>query len=135
MVAYQTIVFVGIHNKPDIPALDSSTKTGKIIDQIIKVIDDGKRTIKKANYFDLTHIPSDGANVSKYYCDFRSRLQYNPKKTLLIGLGADVKKFLSPALGVESFLWVQHPASLWSREKQKAYIAQLTYKINAVDYL
>lgn len=124
-----TIIFVGIHNKPDIPALDSSTKTSKIIDQIIKVIDDGKRTIKKGNYFDLTHIPSDGANSSKYYSDFRIRLQYNPKKTLLIGLGADVKKYLSPALGVESFLWVRHPASLWSKEAQSAYVIQLAWII------
>lgn len=51
------IYFVGIHNKPGMKPLDSKTKSGKIIDQIISQFPDCECI--KTNLCDIDYFPID----------------------------------------------------------------------------
>jgi hypothetical protein len=53
------IIFVGIHNKPGMKPLDSRTKSGKIIDEVIRGLE-GRECVK-TNLFDCD-IPMGGKN-------------------------------------------------------------------------
>lgn len=50
------IYFIGIHHKPGLPALCSTTQSGKKIDAVIKRL---SQPCKKENLFSTDYIPSD----------------------------------------------------------------------------
>lgn len=63
------IVFVGIHNKPGLKPLDSSTVTGKIVDEIISHFPDVE--FEKQNIFPVDYLPLEAEERAKYLDAFK----------------------------------------------------------------
>ena len=53
------VIFVGIHHKPGKKPLDSSTKTGKVIDKVIVDLNKRAVTCFKTNLYDTNKMPHE----------------------------------------------------------------------------
>lgn len=78
------IYFVGIHHKPGLPALCSTTQSGKKIDAVIKRLN---KPCKKENLFSTDYIPSD---PDEYDRERRAFFQRCPHNCTIVLLGKAV---------------------------------------------
>lgn len=123
------IIFVGIHNKPGMEPLDSRTKSGKIIDEVIKGLE-GRECVK-TNLFDVDEMP-DKKNmldwdkwVDEMVFDWVERTKLYMGDTVVL-LGDEVKKYFT--IGpLKRKITVPHPASRHIKPEQ--YIQSLIDKI------
>lgn len=84
------IIFVGIHNKPGMQPLDSKTKSGKIIDEIIKLLHNIDIECIKINLYDCDYHPTNYIVQLNYQIDWLRKLK--PQKyDLVVLLGKLVK--------------------------------------------
>lgn len=118
------IFFVGIHNKPGKAALDSSTKTGRIIDIIITQVQAlhtrDKLTFHKTNLYNLDYLPIPGKIDGSMWA---LRVGYgNKPDDCAILLGKEcvlrIKGFFSDG----DVLCLGHPGHLPTREQEDQYI-------------
>jgi len=112
------IIFVGIHNKPHLTALHSSTKTGKIIDDIIKEL---PRNIEilKTNLFDIDYLPISQLEIDTLHTEWY--WQHLPiEDDIIILLGNNVKRNFRHDLN--NIIKVAHPASKYSKLDISDYI-------------
>ncbi len=119
------IIFVGLHNKPNKTPLDSSTRSGKLIDRIIN---EGGFDAGKTNLFDVDAMPiidNDKARLLKIF-QHRNRLN---KSKLFILLGNDVNKYFPQHFF--RFISIYHPASRRSHQQMNDYVKDAIKKINA----
>jgi len=81
------IYFVGIHHKPGLLALCSTTQSGKKIDAVIKRLG---RPCEKVNLFSTDHVPTKGGDE---YSDEISKFLYRvaPVDSVIVLLGVDVQ--------------------------------------------
>jgi hypothetical protein len=84
------IIFVGIHNKPGLPPLCSTTRSGKVIDACIKELKPRYRSFK-SNLFDTDYYPVHGMEHVGLYTKWRERVGYNPVIDIVVLLGAKVQ--------------------------------------------
>jgi hypothetical protein len=125
------IIFVGIHHKPGLPALCSSTRTGKLIDRVIASELDGLHPVK-SNLYELDHIPTDRViNFRHYVAEWKKRTRYNERTDIVVGLGVEVCRDLNRAK--INFVRARHPSARWSQRNQEKYIKEVVD--NCVDYL
>lgn len=112
------IIFVGIHNKPGLAPLDSSTRSGKLIDRIIAEMP-GVQVVK-SNLYDLDYLPDPptGADVVR---DWAARVYYDPNTDVAVSLGDNVhfafliaKKF--------HYVRLAHPSSIWAKGRRDKYV-------------
>lgn len=96
-----TVYFIGLHNKPNMMALDSRTKTGKIIDMIISKVE---LPYKKLNLFPVDFMPKDITEINRYVDDFYRESDGNGFYVLL---GKQVQKYLQD--GLPNSISVNHP--------------------------
>lgn len=114
------IIFVGVHHKKGMKALDSRTYTGRIIDLIIKEI--GDHQTEKINLFPTDYMPNE---VEKWdhLEDFTT-----DNNAIHIALGKVVQKYLQ---GCHHKLDVNHPGYVIRKGKAaiKEYVRTVSAKI------
>lgn len=115
------IIFVGMHNKGRLLPLDSSTKSGKLIDCVIKRLPDFE--VLKSNLWGLDHYPRS-THFNYKLCD---RVGYT-SDDIIVALGA----YVQDAFRRSPFKFVRmgHPSAVWSHEKQKDYVERALANIN-----
>lgn len=129
------IIFVGIHNKPGKAPLDSSTLTGKVIDEFILVM--GGKCIK-SNLYDQETFPTInrrniGAQMG-HIADWQKRVNYQPED-LIVCLGelvAGIFRYWKKAEATHDakIMHIPHPAAQRSNTDQRNYISQSIIKIS-----
>lgn len=121
------IFFVGIHNKPGKKPLDSSTKTGKIVDKIIEQL---SCECEKTNLYDLNHLPEHSEERQQLAIEWFSRINIQ-KGDVAILLGKDVQKnFIKNLIGI-NLLEINHPSSLFGKIKTENYTKETVKLINS----
>jgi len=115
------VIFVGIHNKPGFKPLDSSTKSGKLIDGIITSLPDSVVCIK-TNFYDRCHLPEPSKYDNKLWAE---RVGFN-EDDLVIRLGQEVQKRMSGS-GCRSIDLV-HPGRIGYKEKYISESVELIRK-------
>jgi hypothetical protein len=131
------IIFVGVHNKVGKLPLCSSTKSGKLIDQIIDkhLINDVRIALcLKTNLYNLEYLPPQDIKEQEAVL-FYYRVQPNEQDVFVL-LGAEVaKNFFNK--GAHNVVEIHHPASKRSHEDMNEYVLdaveKITNKINALN--
>ena len=119
------VIFVGIHNKPHLTALCSSTRSGKLIDRIIKELPQDVEAVK-TNLFDVDYMPMDHGErlelINEWYwmnlpvCD-----------DVVVLLGSHVHRAFTHK--VNNLIKIAHPSSKWSNKDKDDYVVQALDKI------
>lgn len=114
------VIFVGVHYKEGMKALDDRTYSGRIIDAIIKEI--GDHETEKTNLFPTDYMPSEVERWT-YLEQFEA-----DGNALYIALGKTVGKYLQ---GCHHKLSVNHPGYAVRKGKAgiKSYICSVSKKI------
>ena len=114
------VIFVGMHNKPGKAPLDSTTKSGKLIDRVIEQLPG--LTCVKSNLWDLDYFPSkEGFNYK-----WASRVEYD-SDDVVVCLGQCVIDAFRR--GPIPFIHVGHPSAVWGKLAQVDYIQNCRNKI------
>jgi hypothetical protein len=124
MIANRRIIFIGLHNKPGMKPLDSKTRSGKLIDRIIRNFPNEQCV--KFNLFDLDYLPNemDYTDVVKYWIDVIAPT----KQDILILLGRIVHEEAPIHANdtIKHFLKCAHPASIWSNKGKDEYVTRVS---------
>ena len=116
------VYFVGVHNKPGLKPLDSSTKSGKLIDRVIEQLPEFECV--KMNYYDCDYLPNRQLDQDYHHQNQNILLDKFDDNIIVVALGKMVQELLFP-IGIP----VYHPAIIWSKEAQISYIKDLVYEI------
>ena len=122
------IIFVGIHNKPGLNPLCSTTKSGKLINRVIRELPKGvKIESKKTNLFDVDQMPEPHemhALTDDWYW------KNTPgNDDIIVLLGALVhEQFRFKDLKIVK---LPHPSSIWSFPRQDEYVDSAILKIKS----
>jgi hypothetical protein len=100
------IIFVGVHNLPGKTPLDSTTKSGKIIDAVIAGLP-GRECVK-TNLFDCDKVPEAYLVRCELILDWIQRVKLG-KDDIVILLGGQVIKHFPKGLPSRNLCW-SHPA-------------------------
>ena len=118
--AMSRVIFVGMHNKPGLAPLDSSTKSGKIIDRIIAELGSSVECVK-TNLIDAESLPANADEIRRsnhlWLCENRAT-----EKDIVVLLGHWV---------AENFWWADsmiavnlaHPSWVVRKGKVDGYVA------------
>ena len=121
------VIFVGIHNKPGLEPLCTSTKSGKLIEKVAVRV--GCECIK-TNLYDTDTMPEDPLDKLRHSTGWGPRIK--PKKDdIIILLGREVRDNFDWNLGLHNVLAFPHPASVRSTEQMKRYVQGMAGIINA----
>lgn len=128
------VVFVGIHNKPGKRPLDSSTRSGKVIDDIIRNLPEFDCI--KTNLHDLEFMPMDDqVHWPDTFTAWRKRAGIKPgdvigRDVIVVLLGGYVHQMFRRMPGYLNTLKIGHPSPTFrSKEKGLLYIGQAIAKI------
>jgi hypothetical protein len=115
------IFFVGIHNKPGLPPLCSTTRSGKLIDRIIaKVV--GAEIIK-TNLYECEYMPPIDPHAAQKWA---TRVGWKRGDTVF-ALGAITQHgFRHSGIAI---IPLGHPSGVWSKDKQNEYVERAKAKI------
>ncbi len=122
------IIFVGLHNKPERPPLCTSTKTGRLIREIIWQLPIKVKTIK-SNIFNVDYMPERSlwnSLVSEWYWE------YVPTEgDIVVLLGNITQKMYKTYCdhNDSKVIEVAHPASKWSHNDMDEYVKNVSDKI------
>jgi hypothetical protein len=120
------IIFVGIHNKQGLQPLDSSSQSGKRIDNVIKNFPSYE--CLKTNLFDSDHIPRV-TELRDWFIDYYNRVGIR-EDDILVCLGSTVwEYFKNEDLRLVKFY---HPSPLNRAIKGINYVETLTKLLNSV---
>jgi len=119
------IYFVGLHNKPEKMPLCSSTKSGRLIDRIIK---EGElNNWQKTNLFNVDYFPTESIEQQRLVSDWYERIQPQ-NDDIIVLLGAATHKAFR-AYGWLDIIKVAHPASKRSHKEMDDYVIDVIKKI------
>ena len=116
------IIIVGVHNKPGLKPLDSSTKSGKLIDRISKQL---SIDVEKTNLFNVDYMPkNDGKKllISEWYWTHLPTTE-----DVVVLLGSIVHKEFK--FNIKNLIKIKHPASIWSHKRMDEYVDHAVLKI------
>lgn len=119
------IIFVGVHNKPGMEPLDSRTKSGKIIDEVIAGLP-GRECVK-SNLFNAEAVPKHRYDRIVGASFWNTRIEPTPNDIIIL-LGDTVQAWFNTGQRLK-VVCVPHPAS--RHIKRKEYIQDLINKINS----
>ncbi len=120
------VILVGLHNKPDLPPLSVVTKSGALLNQVIKLLPEIE--FIKSNLYDLDHFPTNEDDNWQLACDWHYRVNPEPED-LIVLLGAHVhNNFLYDKTAAKKVKFA-HPASIRSHEKMNNYVAKMIQTI------
>lgn len=114
------VIFVGMHNKPGKAPLDSTTKSGKLIDRVIAQLPG--LTCEKSNLWDCDYWPK-GAGFNY---NWPSYVEYD-SDDIVVCLGTCV--IAAFRRGPIPFIHVGHPSAVWGKLAQVDYIQNCRNKI------
>lgn len=125
------IIFIGIHNKPNLQPLDSSTISGKRIDEVIGLLMQSGRlspkSVIKTNLYNTDKFPS-ADDIDFYTVDFFKRIKVK-KDDIAVFLGQHVYLTLNGILSCKK-IRAAHPSLQWvNAEKRKRYSTDLAADI------
>lgn len=121
------IIFVGLHNKPGKMPLCSSTKSGKLIDRIIK--EGGFTNVQKTNLFDVEYYPTDEKRQLKLSMEWLHRF-WPDASDITVVLGAATQAAFPGCHG--KTLKIAHPASKRSHADMNEYVTTTIEKIKSI---
>jgi len=119
------VIIVGLHNKPSMKPLDSKTKSGKLIDRIIKELP--ACSVVKTNLFDVEYFPTERLEQSELAFNWIDRADLNIND-LVIVLGAATRKSFPPI--PNKTIYIAHPASKRSHVAMDEYVKKTVELIN-----
>jgi hypothetical protein len=118
------IIFVGVHNKPNLQPLCSSTKTGKLVNRIINELPKGFE-IEKTNLFNTDHFPKyekmNDLGNEWYWTNLPT------DEDIIVLLGAITHKQFRHS--VKNLIKIAHPASKYSHKDMDEYVLSAAGKI------
>jgi hypothetical protein len=79
-----TVYFVGMHNKPGMKPLDSTTRTGTIIDKIIKGLSDDAALCVKTNLCDMERVAQNSSELQVHRDWWHERFDVKPKDVVVL---------------------------------------------------
>jgi len=118
------IIFVGMHNKPGLKPLCSSTKTGKIINRIIKELPNIE--VLKTNLYNVEYLPYDWREKQDLSVDWHQRIDAYADDIIIL-LGAEVQEWFISS-GFRNIIKLAHPAY----KAMNKYVADSVEKIKEV---
>ena len=121
---YKRIIFVGLHNKSHMQPLDSHTKSGKLIDRIIKELPKSISVVK-TNLFDVDRFPHND-EMDKLKSEWFSTYLPTPDDVIVL-LGKTVHEEFEFKIG--KILKIAHPASKRSHADIDEYVSSTLDKI------
>lgn len=128
------VIFVGIHNKQGKTPLDSSTRSGKVIDSIINNLPECECI--KTNLHDLEYLPQDHqVHWLDTFSDWRKRAGIKPgevvgRDVIVVLLGGYVHQMFRRMPGYLNTIKLGHPSPTFrSKEKGLAYVGNAIAKI------
>ena len=118
------IIFIGIHNKPHLVPLCSSTKSGKLINRVISKLPDNIK-YEKSNLYDVDYYPVNGEAES---LAFEWRDHFDPTNDdIIVLLGARVHSEFF--FNYDNIIKLAHPSSMWSHKDMNGYVKNAVMKI------
>lgn len=114
------VIFVGLHNKPNMMPLDSRTKSGKLIDRIIDPLRYNGLEVVKTNLYDSDTLPEE-RRKDDFKFDWIERVKLY-KEDILVLLGAMVHNDF-PKLPLAKTIKIAHPASKRSHVDMNEYVS------------
>ncbi len=123
------IILVGMHNKPGLKPLCSSTRTGKLLDKVIYKLHHCE--VLKTNLYDVDYFPENFGEKRKLASAWFWKLKPEYKDIIVL-MGEEVhsnfdknnKYFIT-----SKPITVGHPSSYISRESQDKYVTDLLLEI------
>ena len=117
------VIFVGLHNKPDKMPLCGSTKSGKLINRVVKEFD---LPYQKTNMWDVDYYPT--GDHEKLSLEWYHRIEYSLRTDIIVLLGAKVlEKFID--MGFDHVLKFAHPSSKRSHVAMNEYVETMVKAI------
>jgi len=121
------VIFVGLHYKSDYKALDSFTKSGKVIDAIIEKL---PNECIKTNLYDTDFLPSDNNYRDTLAVEWHHTWSPYPDDIIVL-LGSLVHNgFINRNNGI--VIKVPHPAIRGSENKIAEYIDRIVNEITNI---
>lgn len=118
------VIVVGIHNKKGLEPLDSSTKSGKLIDRIAKEL---KVKVCKTNLFNVDYLPKS-SDVNRLKAEWL--VTHKPTNDdVVVLLGSKVQKEFD--FKANRLVKIKHPASQWSHKSMNEYVTSAVKKISS----
>lgn len=121
------IIFVGLHSKPHKTPLCGSTKTGKLINRIINVLNTDIK-ILKTNLFEVEYMPHRREYSQLRHEWYDTHLPTNDD--IIVLLGALTHKEFNYDFG--RIIKIAHPASKRSHIDMDAYVEDTAKKIRTL---
>lgn len=122
------IIFVGVHNKPHLTPLHASTKSGKVIQEVIGKLP-ATYEIVKTNIYDVEYLPGpeEADSLIMAWKD-----AYQPtEEDIIVALGSHVQKvFKSYFPVVLKVVNAPHPAQRGNQVKRENYVVALVQAVN-----
>ena len=121
------VIFVGMHNKPDILPLCQTTKSGKLIHRVVKELE-CKSVL--SNLYDVEQFPGP---FEKYALALDWHHRIDPAASdIIVLLGAEVhKNFISLSGYFSHILKYPHPSSRRSHKQMDEFVEKMVNEINA----
>lgn len=121
------VIFVGMHNKPGKTPLDSSTKSGKLIDRIIE----GIKPIEylKTNLYNVDYYPKQNDLKIELATIWLNTIHVS-KDDIIVLLGTEVHKNYLRCLG--KIIEIAHPSSKRSHDAMDEYVKDAIDKIKRI---
>lgn len=118
------VIIVGLHNKPGMKPLDSRTKSGKLIDRVIKELHNYQ--VVKTNLFDVDYFPTETMQQSELAFNWIERAGLNINDVVVV-LGAATRKSFPPI--PNKTIYIAHPASKRSHIEMNDYVTKTVFLI------
>lgn len=131
----QRIIFVGVHYKPSMDALDSRTKSGKMIDRVIAGLQTEVGLFEaefiKSNVFTTEYFPKNRTTEldNQWVEQWKERMKYRADD-IVITLGHTVNEIFRKAK-VPS-IKIGHPSGVWSKLQKEEYIINVAIKVSEI---
>lgn len=119
------VFFTGIHNKPGRTPLSSLTKSGKVVDQIIKLLEDVECV--KTNLFDKNEMPSweEREFLAKKWHD----THLPTADDVVVLFGCHVQRHFVKKNGPK-YVLVGHPSQVMSKSDTENYILRVALLVS-----
>lgn len=119
------LIFVGIHHKPGLQPLDSSTLSGQRIDHIIASLPPDLFDVHKTNLFDTDYMPWGKKACQRAANGWKERNfgDQNIAGDVVVLLGNDVQKYFPVSSAGLRVVEIAHPAIVMGSNVTEAYIA------------
>lgn len=120
------VIFVGLHYKPDMKALDSCTKSGKLIDKIIRQLPNEEHV--KTNLFQTDYYPAK-ADLKVLAREWLFKVDFS-ESDIVVLLGRTVHEYFPKQEVFCRIINIAHPASKRSHEEMNEYVSKSAELIN-----